>query len=61
MLKRNLIDFEIENFRFLIKVFNLNIRGKLRNPSFGSILIRFEKRSLIDFELENVSIIKLRF
>ena len=48
-------------FVFLIKVFNLNIRGKLRNPSFGSILIRFEKRSLIDFELENVSIIKLRF
>ena len=37
-------NFEIENFSFLIKVLDLilgDIRGKLPNPIFGNILIRF--------------------
>ena len=42
-LKGNRIDFKKEKIIFYIRVFKCNIRGKLQNPIFDHILIRFQK------------------
>ena len=53
-LKRDLIDFEVENVhkRLLNACSKFTIRGKHRNPVCGDIKTIFLKRYLIDFEIK---------
>ena len=59
---RDLIKFEIDLFIYIIKVFigilGENIRGKLRNPVFGNMLLK--KKSGIYSNMKSISISIIR-
>ena len=54
VIKRNFIDFEIGKKYFYYQGFQFNIRGKLRNPIVGNILIALYEEFLLILRSEKI-------
>ena len=59
MLKRDVIDFEVEKVR-CYSILKFTIRAKLQNPIFGEILTSFLKRDFIDVEIKKIVPFKVK-